>query len=112
MAKSGGKRDGKRIKTVMFDQAKELTMGRMKELCDRRGIRIITSVPYSPASNGVVERMVSVMMNAVRAMLNDAGLPPGFWAEAGGSVVVAPGATSILSGIRVEKKCVRHGNPA
>ena len=34
---------GKCIKRVMFDQAKELTMGRMKELCDRRGIHIITS---------------------------------------------------------------------
>jgi hypothetical protein len=33
---------GKRAKMVMFDQAKELTMGRMKELCNRRGICIIT----------------------------------------------------------------------
>jgi hypothetical protein len=39
-------------------------------------------VPYSPASNGVAERMVGVMMNAVRAMLHDTGLPPRFWAEA------------------------------
>jgi hypothetical protein len=51
---------GKRVKAVMFDQAKELTMGRMKELCDRRCIRIITSVPYSPALDGVTERMVGV----------------------------------------------------
>jgi hypothetical protein len=59
---------GKRVKAVMFDQANELTMGRMKELCDRRCIRIIKSVPYSAALNGVAERMVGVMVNAGRAI--------------------------------------------
>ena len=45
----------KNVRTVMFDNAKELVAGRMKELCDERGIRIITPVPYSPSSNGVAE---------------------------------------------------------
>lgn len=36
------------VRTVMFDSAKELVAGRMKERCDERGVRIITSVPYSP----------------------------------------------------------------
>jgi hypothetical protein len=67
---------GERVKAEMFNQAKELTMGRMKELCD---IRTATSVPYSPASNGVAERMVGVMINAVRATLHDPGLPSRVW---------------------------------
>jgi Integrase core domain len=34
---------GKRVKMVMFDPVKELTMVRMKELCNRHGMCIITS---------------------------------------------------------------------
>ena len=45
----------KSVRTVMFDNAKELTAGRMREFCDKHSIRIITSVPYSPSSNGVAE---------------------------------------------------------
>ena len=40
----------KNVSTVMFESAKELVAGRMKELCDERSIRIISSVPYSPSS--------------------------------------------------------------
>ena len=72
----------KRVKTVMFDNAKELTAGGMKEMCDERGIHIITSVPFSPSSNGVAERLVGVATSATRAMLRDSGLPFRFWAEA------------------------------
>jgi len=70
------------VRTVMFDNAKEFVAGRMKELCDERGIRIISSVPYSPSSNGIAERLVGVATNGTRAMLRDSGLPPRFWAEA------------------------------
>ena len=72
----------KTIKTVLFDNAKELTAGGMKEMCDGRGIRIISTVPYSPSSNGVAERLVGVTTAGVRAMLRDSGLPGRFWAEA------------------------------
>ena len=72
----------KTIKTVMFDNAKELVAGRMKQFCDSRGIKIISSVPYSPSSNGVAERLVGVATRGIRAMLYDAKLPPRFWAEA------------------------------
>ena len=46
---------GSTIKAVMFDNAKELVAGRMKEYCEHKGIRIGSSVPYSPSSNGVAE---------------------------------------------------------
>ena len=46
--------------TVMLDNARELVAGRMRELCDARGVKIISSAPYSPLSNGVAERLVGV----------------------------------------------------
>ena len=73
---------GSTIKAFMFDNAKELVAGRMKEYCEHKGIRINSSVPYSPSSNGVAERLVGVATNGTRAMLRDSNLPPRFWAEA------------------------------
>jgi len=73
---------GSTIKAVMFDNAKELVAGRMREYCEQKGIRINSSVPYSPSSNGVAERLVGVATNGTRAMLRDSSLPPRFWAEA------------------------------
>ena len=67
---------GRKVRTVMFDNAKEFVAGRMKELCGERGVRIITSVPYSPSSNGIAERLVGVATNGTRAMLRDSSLPP------------------------------------
>jgi len=66
------------IKAIMFDNAKEPVAGRMKEYCERR-IRVNSSVPYSPLSNGVAERLIGV---ATDAMLRDSNFPPRFWAEA------------------------------
>ena len=70
------------IKAVMFDNAREFIAGRMKEFCDQKGIRINSSIPYSPSSNGIAERLVGVATNGTRAMLRDSDLPPRFWAEA------------------------------
>jgi len=50
----------------------------MKELCNERGIWIISSVPYSPSLNGITTK-------DTRAMLRGSGLPPRFWAEAMGT---------------------------
>jgi len=66
------------VRTVMFDNAKELVAGRMKELCDECNIQIISSVPYSPSSN-------SVTTNGTWAMLHGSRLPPQFRAEAMGT---------------------------
>ena len=68
----------KNDRTVIFDNAKELVAGRMKELCDEHGIWIISSVPYSPSSN-------SITTNGTWAMSHGSRLPPRFWAEAMGT---------------------------
>jgi len=58
----------KNVRTVIFDNAKELVARWMKELCDERGIQIISSVPYSPSPN-------SVATNGTWAISHGSGLP-------------------------------------
>ena len=73
---------GKKIRKIMTDNARELSMREMREICERDGIKLNTTVPYHPASNGVAERTIGVLTNTVRAMPHDAGLPKSLWAEA------------------------------
>ena len=60
----------------MFDNAKELMAGRMKEYYEHERRWINSLVPYSPSSNGVAERHVGVGTNGTRAILRDSNLPP------------------------------------
>ena len=50
--------------------------------CEEAGVKLNTTVPYHPASNGVAERTIRVLTNAVCTMLHDSGLPKTLWAEA------------------------------
>ena len=72
----------KQMREVMKDNARELCMGEMKEICEKECIKLHTSVRYSPESNSVAERTIGVLTNAVRAMLHDSRLPKFLWAEA------------------------------
>jgi len=81
--KAAAKRvSSKQMHKVMTDNARELCMGEMKEICEKEGIKLHTLVQYSPESNGVAERMIGVLTNVVRAMLHNSGLPKFLWAEA------------------------------
>ena len=66
----------------MTDNARKPCMGEMKVICEQGGIKLHTSVWYSPESNGVTERTIGVLTNAVLAMLHDSGHPKSLWAEA------------------------------
>ena len=66
----------------MTDNARELCMGEMKVICEQEGIKLHTSVRYSPKSNGVAERRIGLLTNAVRATLHNTGLPKSLWEEA------------------------------
>jgi len=70
----------KNVRMVIFNNAKELVAGWMKELCNEHGIQIISSVPYSPSPN-------SVATNGTWAMSRGSRLPPRFSAEARGAFV-------------------------
>jgi len=63
----------------MTDNARELSMGEMCDICERDSIKLHTTVPYHPASNGVAERAIGVLTATVRAMLHDIGLPKKLW---------------------------------
>ena len=54
----------------------------MKDTCEQEGTKLHMSVWYSPKLNGVAERTIRVLTNAVCAMLHDSGLPKSLWAEA------------------------------
>jgi len=65
----------RRMREVMTDNARELSMGGMRQTCEQEGIKLNTSVRYSLESNGVAEHTIGVLTNAVRAMPQDSGLP-------------------------------------
>jgi len=73
---------GKKMREVMTDNARELSMGEMRNICEREGIKLHTTIPRHPASNGVAGRTIGVLTGAVRAMLRDSGLSDMLWAEA------------------------------
>jgi len=64
----------KKVRMVVFNNAKQLVAGRMKELCDEHGIRIILLVPYSLSLN-------SIATNSTWAISHSSGLPLRSWAE-------------------------------
>ena len=78
---------GNKLCEVMTDNARELSMGEMCELCECEGIRLNTTVPYHPALNGVAEQAIGVLTNIMRAMLHDSSLPKCLWAEAFSTVM-------------------------
>ena len=59
----------KEIREIMTDNAHELSMGEICDICERDGIKLHTTVPYRPTSSSVAERRVGVLTNPVRAML-------------------------------------------
>jgi len=77
----------KNIRTVIFDNAKELVARQMKELCDECSIRIISLVPYSPSSN-------SVTTNGTWVMLHGSRLPLQVQAEAMGTFMYLQNCTN------------------
>jgi len=72
----------KQLREVMMNNARELSMGEMRDICKCDSIKLCTTVLYHPASNGVAECAIEVLTVAAHAMLHDAGLPQILWAEA------------------------------
>ena len=73
---------GKRIKTLHVDNAKEYTEGAFKAYLDSRGTICRTTAPYSPAQNGIAERMNRTLVERARAMLFAHSSPKFLWQEA------------------------------
>jgi hypothetical protein len=72
---------GNKIKFVRTDGGTEYH-AQMGEHLEGSGIEHLETVPYSPQSNGVAERMNRTLIDMVGPMLHSSGLPLSLWGEA------------------------------
>jgi len=77
-----GTQSGHRCRVVRTDNGTEYVNAELKQFFTARGIIHQTSVAYTPEQNGAAERLNRTLLERVRAMLTDAGLPGALWAEA------------------------------
>ena len=68
------------------DGAKELK----KAAIDLGSTIHLSSTPYRPESNGIVEGRVGVISDGVRCLLGQSGLPHGWWTYAAGAFCHGP----------------------
>lgn len=73
---------GMKIKILRSDNGREYINDRFRNDLKENGIKHETSVPHSPAQNGVAERFNRTLLDMVRCMLIDGNMPDASWAEA------------------------------
>ncbi|KAJ9538194.1 hypothetical protein OSB04_030927 [Centaurea solstitialis] len=73
---------GKKIKRLRTDNGLEFCSGEFDRFCKDAGIARHRTVRHTPQQNGVAERMNRTLLERVRCVLSNAGLPRSFWAEA------------------------------
>ncbi|XP_074377221.1 uncharacterized protein LOC141718736 [Apium graveolens] len=70
------------VRCIRSDNGTEFKNAKLNDFCVEKGISRQYSAPRTPQQNGVVERKNRTLVEAARAMLNEANLPTYFWAEA------------------------------
>ena len=70
------------VRAVRSDRGGEYVNKELGGWLKDKGIVHETTAPYTPEQNGAAERLNRTLMERVRAMLIDAGLPLDLWAEA------------------------------
>lgn len=73
---------GYKVKRFRSDGGGEFTSKTFAEYLKKEGIAKETTTPYTPQSNGVVERANRTIFGRARSMLDDAGLSKLYWAFA------------------------------
>lgn len=73
---------GAKISRLRCDNGGEYTGRAIKTFCQKKGIRLETTVAYTPEQNGVSERLNRTVVEKVRAMLASSGVSKQFWGEA------------------------------
>ncbi|KAJ9536185.1 hypothetical protein OSB04_un000645 [Centaurea solstitialis] len=63
---------------IMCDNGSQFISEKTRKFCDERGIRLITSTPRYPQSNGLAESSNKVIINSIRKRLKEA---KGKWVE-------------------------------
>ena len=72
----------KRIKRLRTDNGLEFCNAEFNQYCAENGIVRQLTCAGTPQQNGLAERMNRTIINKVRCMLLESGLPKSFWAEA------------------------------
>ena len=76
------KESGLVIKCLRTDRGGEFTSGEFNEYCKINGIKRQLTNAYTPQQNDVAERKNRTVMNMVRCLLTEKGIPKTFWPEA------------------------------
>ena len=76
------KESGLSIKCLRTDRGGEFTSNEFNDYCQQHGIKRRLATAYTPQQNGVAERKNRTVMNMVRSLLIENGVPKMFWAEA------------------------------
>ena len=70
------------ITKIQSDNGKEYTSRKFIDICNKAGIQRNLIVPRNPQSNGRAERLNGTIINATKALLNQARLSYHFWEDA------------------------------
>ncbi|GJZ73111.1 zinc finger, CCHC-type containing protein [Tanacetum coccineum] len=73
---------GRKLKKLRTDNGLEFYNQEFNSLCKESGITRHLTVAGTPQQNGLAERMNRTLLNKVRCLLIQSGLPDSFWAEA------------------------------
>ena len=71
-----------KVKALRTDRGREYLSEQFKTLCDEKGIARQLTIPGTPQQNGVVERRNRTLLDMVRSMMSQAGLPISCWGDA------------------------------
>jgi hypothetical protein len=71
-----------RTQRVRCDNGSEFINRTVRDFCRTKGIKIETTVRYTPEQNGAAERLNRTLLDKVRPMLAESGLSKRYWAEA------------------------------
>ncbi|HEV7737029.1 MAG TPA: DDE-type integrase/transposase/recombinase [Chlamydiales bacterium] len=72
----------KEVKRIRTDNGREYVNREFQEYCGKNGIIMETTAPYSPAQNGITERLNRTLVENARAMIFAKNLPKSIWPEA------------------------------
>ena len=64
-----------KIQKIKADNRGEYNSEKFHQFCQKEGISIHYTVPYTPEQNGVAERLNLTLLNKVRSVLAESSLP-------------------------------------
>jgi hypothetical protein len=81
------KQTGKPLKQNRMDEGSEFDDRLWKEYLAEHGIIHEMTSPYSSSRNAIAKHVNRTVMDCVRTILHDAGLPSTYWAEGAATIV-------------------------